>query len=229
MNGRGFWIWRLDKCENGNIDRLIAKCKLADISFVAVKCGNSGSQWKQFNKQLVDKFHSNNIKIYGWSYDIPSKINEQVKVVKSIEEMGADGYIIDAEIEWDKNQKAKAIEYMKELRRNTNFIIADAPWDVPQFHTGFPFAEFSVDVRSPQAYHVAHGISVEKTLERYKKSYGCNISSQVPSASVWTKCSFDDIEYFEKYIKNEGCSGYIMWAWDSCTSEVWRYLLNSKF
>lgn len=234
MKGRGIWIWRLNKCENGKLVDILKKCKKANIEWIAVKCGNAGVPWEQFNAALVTTCHVFGIKIYGWSYDLPTKIDEQVKVIKSISEIGANGYIIDAETEWDKGVKNKAVEYMKKIRENvpSDFIIADAPWDVPTYHGGFPFKEFSVDVRSPQVYFIAHGISFEKTWERYKKTWK-DISKHVPSCSTWSKptrkVTVSDIKKFEESAKQSGCPGVCHWEWAAIPRDIWEWFENNKY
>lgn len=248
--GRGFWIWRIDKYEDGNLDKIIEKCNRANISWLAVKAGDGGSLWKQFNSTLVNKLHDNNIKVLGWSYDYPNRAEKQAQVVSDVYSIGADGFIIDAEVEWDRctSPKKVASEYCEaiwELDLPSTFTIGDAPWDVPQAHSTFPFREFEalVSFRSPQNYWIAHGLSVKKSTERYHTSWS-NFDKQIPpprlikphipSGSVWDtkirQVTIEEVAYFESYVKfNMGLSSVCYWSWDACPSRIWSYFEGNKF
>lgn len=242
--GRGFWIWNLPKCEGGDVDKIIAKCKECHITWLSIKAGDQGRPWKQFSKTLVDKLHAAGIMVFGWSYDTPSAYRDQALVVKKVADAGADGFLFDAEIEWDKcpDPDAFAIKYLDEVvtKVPASFLLGDAPWDRPNVHQNFPFTEFGkvVDFRAPQAYWVAHKVSVETSCSKYwdswknyeslllgKRKLPQAVKPHYPSGSTWSDpdyvCTVKDVLYFENFMKDKGCKGVLHWVWDMCPQAIW--------
>lgn len=192
-SGRGMWIWVLARTEDGDLDRIIAKCKLCGITWLAIKAGDQGNSWmpsfrgkQQFNTHVVKRLHDAGIKVFGWSYDVPTRyksvdgavvtrpdvLKKQADVVKRVAGCGADGFIIDAEAEWNRAlfPDVEAETYMKlikEQRLPEDFLVGDAPWPLVQYHPSFPFTAFGkyVDFRSPQVYWTAQKLDKDHTVE----------------------------------------------------------------
>lgn len=232
-SGRGMYIWRLNNCEGGDIDKIIAKCTECAISWLAIKAGDQGRVWAQFNKDLVDKLHNVGIKVYGWSYDVPTKIDAQVKVIEKVYKDGADGYLSDSEVEWNNSCKPTAKLFTAKARSvvPADFVLGNCPWDVKNFHANFPYDELPTDLVTPQAYFVAHGISVKETWDRYVKSWGgVNvIKNHFPGGSVWGKVKPSEVEEFETLAKQAGCSGVLYWVWDNCPRDIWTWFKHNRW
>ncbi len=63
---------------------------------------------------------------------------------------------LDAEGAWDSNKKSDAIVMCERIRELApDALILDQPWPVPNYHSGFPWEEFSkyVDIHAPQYYY----------------------------------------------------------------------------
>lgn len=232
--GRVLYIWRLTRCENGNLTEIIRKCHLCGISGLVIKAGDQGKPWAQFSKILVDRLHAAGIRVYGWSYDVPDKIQDQFAVAQRVHDLGADGFLVDAETEWDNDPDADAhaAEYAGLLATlaGPNFSILDAPWDVVKFHRSFPFTAFSscMAARCPQNYHVAHGMSARRSWDRFVASwakYGAQrpaaVRPLIPSLSTWGTVTTDDIRLLERLAFEAGCPGVLHWVWDSVPDAIW--------
>ncbi len=177
------YIWVLARTENGNLDKIITKCKECNITWLAIKAGDQGSTgWMptrsgkpQFSASIVKRLHDAGIRVFGWSYDVPQRYKDdtgnvidrggvhlrQAKIVKAVADIGADGFIIDAEIEWDRavDPDLEAREYIAAIKAQClppDFLIADATWAAIAGHPRFPTTEFGkfVDFRCPQALWV---------------------------------------------------------------------------
>jgi len=176
------YIWVLSRCEGNSLDAVISKCHAANITWLAVKAGDQGSRgWMpthkglpQFSKSVVDRLHAAGLKVFGWSYDVPQKYTKngavvergnilvrQAQIVKAVADLGADGFIIDAETEWDRavTPDADARAYLKAIKDQglpDGFLLGDAPWAAVGGHPKFPTTEFGkgVDFRCPQALWV---------------------------------------------------------------------------
>lgn len=232
--GRNLYIWRLSRCERGNIERIIQRCKRCGITGLFIKAGDQGRPWGQFTQTLVERLHAAGLKVYGWSYDTPDRIQEQFDVARRVRDLGADGYLIDAEIEWDKDPKADAhaAEYADLLATlaSDRFCILDAPWDVVAAHRSFPFTAFSKGViaRCPQNYHIAHKMSVRKSWDRfwdswtkYGKQRPAAVRPLVPSLSAWGDVTAEDIRTAERLAFEAGCPGVVHWVWDMTPDCIW--------
>jgi len=177
------YIWVLARTEGGDLDKIIAKCKECNITWLAIKAGDQGSTgWMptrrglpQFSADIVKRLHDAGIRVFGWSYDCPRRyknakgvmvdrgdiLEKQAKIVKKVADAGADGFIIDAEVEWDRaeNPDTDAWAYLADIRAQglpPDFLLADAPWASVGAHPRFPTTEFGkgVDFRCPQALWV---------------------------------------------------------------------------
>jgi len=233
-SGRGFWIWRVKQ----DPARLADSVASMHGTWVAVKAGNRGTpsanrdtsgEWRnQFTPALVAAFHARGIKVYGWGWDEPCCLDKQVKLVQSVYDTGADGYIVDAEMPWDRGQKQTAARYMARVRAAVPswFILADAPWDVRHYHRQFPYDEFGrySSFRSPQVYWEAHGINVYTSFWRYVDSWG--VKGQVPSASAWGNVTPAQVAAFEMLARAAGMPGVLYWVRDSIPPDVYNWFVS---
>lgn len=173
--GKGDWIYFLNAATNRlggsvpsvvNLPTLMAYYKSVGMQYLVVKAGtgstnfNGGGSSPQFNSNLVYHAHAAGLLIFAYtrSYadDVPGEINMAARCFA----FGADGWVIDAEAEWEASRvgsagPAKAIEYGQGLRALfPNKFIAHAPFPIISFHSSFPYKEFGFfcDAVMPQAY-----------------------------------------------------------------------------
>lgn len=112
------------------------------------------ARWKE-SAPHVRRYQERGIRVYPWLYSRPWSWKSEVELFKRFVDEGADGVIIDAESPWDSGQRTTALRFMEALEKALpGVFIADAPWAYPNYHPGFPFAEFAtrVNARMPQAY-----------------------------------------------------------------------------
>ncbi|HKI69748.1 MAG TPA: immunoglobulin domain-containing protein, partial [Verrucomicrobiae bacterium] len=169
--GKGDWIWQLPTCTNhlggyvssvNDVQSLINWETNHGMQWITVKCGDGGTIWSQFNANLVATAHNAGLKIFGWAYaygnDVPGEINVALNALN----LGADGFIIDAESEYETtaNNVAKATQYASAIKAAypTRFL-AHAPFPIISVHSGFPYVAFGTycDAVMPQAYWAAIG------------------------------------------------------------------------
>lgn len=102
----------------------------------------------------IAAYHEAGLLVYPWLYSRPGCWRAEVEAFALLMECGADGVIIDAEIQWGAHA-ADAAAYMIALReRLGDAFIADAPWPWIAYHPEYPEKEFAdgVDARMLQAY-----------------------------------------------------------------------------
>ncbi len=181
--GKGDWIWQMPTTishlglASGDVQGVIDYEKSLGMKWITVKCGDGGGIWSQFNSDLITRAHAAGLKIFGWAYAYgnnaahygsgssqSANINGEINVALNALALGADGFIIDAEIEYETNatRAADATLYASTIKSSypTRFL-AHAPFPYINSHPGFPYIQFGIqcDAVMPQDYWGAIGIS----------------------------------------------------------------------
>lgn len=159
--GKGDWIWQMPSCQTAlgvpDVQGVIDYEKNKGMQWITVKCGDGGSTWSQFNADLVTRAHTAGLKIFGWAYAYGNNVPGEINVALNALALGADGFIIDAETEYETNvnRHVNAAAYSHAIKTNypTRFL-AHAPFPYISFHSGFPYVAFGTncDAVMPQAY-----------------------------------------------------------------------------
>jgi hypothetical protein len=164
--GKGDWIWQLPTCTNRlggyvgsvtDLQSLLDWEKSHGMQWIAVKCGDGGSLWSQFTADLVNRAHAAGLKIFGWAYAYGNNVSGEINVARNALSQGADGFIIDAEGEYESlaNNDLAAAQYCQGIRAvYPNRFLAHAPFPIVSLHAGYPYATFGTncDAVMPQAY-----------------------------------------------------------------------------
>ncbi len=175
--GKGDWIWHVSWATNKlggaapevvNLPTLMNYYKTRGLQFIIVKAGtgstnfNGGGSSPQFNSNLVHHAHAAGLLIFAYTRSYDDDVPGEIAMAANCFALGADGWIIDAEAEWENganqagpNGPARAIQYGEGLRALfPNKFIAHAPFPIISFHSSFPYKEFGYycDAVMPQAY-----------------------------------------------------------------------------
>jgi hypothetical protein len=182
--GKGDWIYKMPDTES----RLGVATTQAVINYeagmgmqwITVKCadGADTNDWSQFNPTLIAQAHAAGLKIFGWAYVYgnqsnnaagASNVQSEINAALTSLDQGADGFIIDAEIEYEApGQSNAAAQYCQGIRaRYPNTFLAYAPFpfitNYPGFtgHPNFPYAVFGYycDAVMPQTYWSNYSIT----------------------------------------------------------------------
>lgn len=175
--GKGDWIYFLNAATNKlggaapgvvNLPTLMSYYKAQGLQYIIIKAGtgstnfNGGGSGPQFNSNLVHHAHAAGLLIFAYTRSYDDDIQGEIDMAARCFALGADGWVIDAESEWESgatqagpNGPARAIQYGEGLRAlfPTKFI-AHAPFPIISFHSSFPYREFGFycDAVMPQAY-----------------------------------------------------------------------------
>ncbi len=176
--GKGDWIYYMSDATNrlgGNVssvtneNSLMLWYKSQGIRYIIIKAATSDQLFKgsyafpQFTSNLVNTAHANNILIFGYNRSYGSNVVGEVAISDYVFQQGADGFVWDAEAEWESNQTwigtngpALAWQLCSTVRSNwpTKFL-AHAPFPIISYHASFPYKEFGYwsDTIMPQIYH----------------------------------------------------------------------------
>ena len=173
--GKGDWIWQMSTTEShlglaaGNVQGVINYETNMHMQWITVKCGDGGNIYPsagspQFTADLVNRAHAAGLKIFGWAYAYGANVAGEIFIATNCLGLGADGFIIDAESEYEvlASNAAAATAYCQGIRAAypTRFL-AHAPFPYISSHAGFPYVAFGIycDAVMPQDYWGAIGIS----------------------------------------------------------------------
>ncbi|MEY4916528.1 MAG: hypothetical protein RL616_441 [Verrucomicrobiota bacterium] len=175
--GKGVWIFAMKDATNKlgghitavtNINSLMSYYKSAGLRYCIIKSATSDKLFGdcttggQLTSNLVSIAHSNSILVFGYNRSFGSNIVGEVAMADYVFNQGADGFVFDAETEWETghawitNGPAQAWQLCSQVRSNwPNKFLAHAPFPIIYFHTSFPYKEFGYwcDAVMPQIYH----------------------------------------------------------------------------
>ena len=176
--GKGEWIYSVTDATNrlgGHVNSvtnetsLMLHYKSQGIRYIIVKAGTSDQlfhgcyPFPQFTSNLVSIAHASGILIFGYNRSYGSNIVGEIAVADYVFSRGADGFVWDAEAEWEDtspwigaNGPLLAWQLCSTVRSNwpTRFL-AHAPFPIISYHPSFPYKEFGYwcDAVMPQIYH----------------------------------------------------------------------------
>ena len=176
--GKGDWIYSISDATNrlgghvntvSNETSLMLFYKTQGIRFIVVKAATSDQLFKgcysgpQFTRALVDTAHTNGLTIFGYNRSFGSNIVGEISIADYVFSQGADGFVWDAEAEWESNNSwigstgpSKAWRLCSTVRSNWPAkFLAHAPFPIISYHPTFPYKEFGYwcDAVMPQIYH----------------------------------------------------------------------------
>ena len=175
--GKGDWIYFMSLATNrlgGNIPSVTNETSLMlfyksiGIRYVIVKAATSDQLFDgsyptpQFTRQLVNLAHAHGLLIMGYNRSYGENVAAEIAVADYVFHQGADGFVWDAESEWESDQPwigtqgpAKAWQLCSTVRSNwPNKFLAHAPFPIVSYHPSFPYKEFGYwsDAVMPQVY-----------------------------------------------------------------------------
>lgn len=176
--GKGEWIYSLNSATNQlggyvlnvtNEPSLMSFLRGQGIRHIILKAGfgdqlfRGGRTGPQFTSNIVQLAHAYGLHIFGYNRSQGLHIAGEIAVADYVLSQGADGFVWDAEAEWESKQPwmggngpAKAWLMCGTVRAHwpTKFL-AHAPFPIITRHETFPYKEFGYwcDAVMPQIYH----------------------------------------------------------------------------
>jgi hypothetical protein len=245
--GKGFFIWEVKNCEGGDPSKIVAAAKAAGLSWVAIKIAD-GATKSNFDKDraldlvppVVDALRAAGIKVLGWQYVygfVPAA--EARAVIAPIKALGLDGFIVDAEAEYEKQGMASAAKTYMGLLRSAfpRLLIALCSYRFPDLHKTIPWDVFlgQCDLNMPQMYwEQAHNPTAQLTecVEQFR-----GLATKIDILPVgptyknrgWQP-TVADILGFQTASANLGLKGTGYFSWDECRRDlpaVWNAVAGS--
>ncbi|MDB6024965.1 MAG: hypothetical protein JWM68_1188 [Verrucomicrobiales bacterium] len=188
--GKGDWIYFMSAATNQlggnvpsvtNIASFMAFEKSQGINYIIVKAGTGSTNFNgdgsspQFTSNLVAQAHAVGLKIFGYTRSYGSDVPGEINVASYCFNRGADGFVLDAEAEWENNQPwigsngpSLALQLGQGIKNlwPTKFL-AHSPMPIISFHPSFPYKEFGFycDTVMPQIYHFSFDMTPSAAID----------------------------------------------------------------
>jgi hypothetical protein len=183
--GKGDWIYILPNAINKlggsvptvtDLPSLMAFFKNQGMKYVIIKAGEGDILYPsagapQFTAGVVNAAHAAGLWAFGYNRSYGLNIPGEVAISDYVFNIGADGFVFDAEIEWESqnlaNNTTLAIQLCSAVRTNwPNKFLAHSPFAYRNSHSSFPYKEFGYycDAVMPQDYFIEFGETPTTTV-----------------------------------------------------------------
>src|ERR1051325_5796548 len=174
--GKGDWVYSMTDATNKlgghissvtNENSLMLFYKSQGIHYMIVKIGTGATLFNgcygfpQLTTYLINTAHANGILVFGYNRSYATNVAGEVAIADFVFNHGADGFVWDAEAEWESGAIGSqgptlAWQQCSTVRSNwPNKFLAHAPFPIISLHNSFPYKEFGYwsDAIMPQIYH----------------------------------------------------------------------------
>ncbi len=206
--GKGDWIYYLSMATNhlgGHVSSVTSINTLMDyyvsqgLKWFVVKAGtgstnfNGSGSTPQFTSTLVNAAHAKGLKIFGYTRSYGDNIQGEIDIATRCFNLGADGFILDAESEWESGHQgtqgpSKAIQLCSGIKAAwpTKWL-GHAPFPYISLHSSFPYKEFGYycDTVMPQDYWYSIGVSpstMVADMDREWRNWQASLTGQWTNA-----------------------------------------------
>jgi len=202
--GKGDWIYILNQAINQlgggvpgvtNLSSLMIHEKNQGMQYLIIKAGDGDQLFPsaanpQFTSNVVSAAHAAGLKVFGYNRSFGHNIPGEIAIADYVFNVGADGFVIDAESEWESqnlpHNAALAIRLCQGIRTNwPDKFLAHSPFAYIHAHKSFPYKEFGYycDAVMPQAYWIEFGESPSVTAYRMNTNW---VGWQNGLTDIWT-------------------------------------------
>ena len=174
--GKGDWIYSIQDATNKvgghiasvtNENSLMLFYKSQGLRYVIVKTATGANLYNacygfpQLTTHFINTAHANGLWVFGYNRSYATNTAGEVAIADFVFNQGADGFVWDAEAEWESGAigtqgPALAWQQCSTVRSNwPNKFLAHAPFPIIYLHSSFPYKEFGYwcDAVMPQIYH----------------------------------------------------------------------------
>jgi hypothetical protein len=239
--GKGFFIWQIPNCENGDVAAIATLAQQANFSHVLIKVAdgaysyNVTSNGTDLVPPLVQALRARGIQAWGWHYiygDAP--LDEANKAIQRIQQTQVEGYVLDVEGEFKQPGKDQAARQFLDRFRAVypSFPLALCSYRFPSLHPQIPWQIFleRCDYNMPQVYWLfAHnpGEQLRRSVSEFQGITPFRPIVPVGSAYVagnWAPTPSDMVEFLQT-AQSLNLSAANFWEWANCRAnlpEVWN-------
>ena len=247
LKGKGFFIWKVTNCENGDPSAIANYAQKAGLSHVLIKIANGiydfnydSASKKDLVTPVAIALKDKGIQVWGWHYvfgDLPKE--EARAAIRQLEKIPLDGYVIDAESEY-KDKYTPCRTFLNDLRSVfPDFPIALSSFRYPKLHPQLPWKDFliKVDINMPQVYWEQADNPAEQLRRSISEFQIINPSRQIiPTGAAYAandwKPSIQDINDFMNAAVEMNLPAINFYSWDYCRSklpQIWDTIADFRW
>lgn len=245
LTGKGMMIWKIPNCEGGDPDKIASIAYKGGFSHILIKIADGTVAYNKnkttgedYIPDVVDALRAKGLGVWGWHYIYgyyPS--SEAAIAISQVNKYSLDGYVIDAEAEFEATGMSTAAStFMTALRKglpSTPVALCSFRW--PSYHPSFPWSTFlnKCNFNMPQVYWMsAHNpaYQLEKSLNEFKA-----MSPSLPlmptgpafSENSWTPTAAEVITFLDT-ARSLGMNAANFFSWDECQNltTLWNAIYN---
>jgi hypothetical protein len=237
LTGKGFMIWKIKDCENGNADQIADMARRSGLSQVLIKVADGPYAYNYDLTTKVDRvppvadaLHKRGIQVWGWQYIYGNNPSGEAKIaISQVNKYHLDGFVIDAEGEFKVAGKDTAAKtYISQLRSglpNTPLALCSYRW--PYYHPQFPWKVFldKCDLNMPQVYWISShnpAAQLQRSVNEFKAMSPYRPIIPVGptfSYSGWTPTEADHNEFYQA-VKDLNLQAFNYFSWDWCRKNM---------
>ena len=256
---KGDWVYVLSTATNhlgGNVSSVTSVATLMSyeasqgMNWIVIKSGEGSTNFpngtQQLTSSVITAAHNAGLKIFGYTRSYGVNVGGEIKIATNTMVLGADGYIIDAEIEWESANLANNTTVASNLLGGIkavfpNRFLGHSPSMYISVHSSFPYKQFGLycDATMPQAYWKEFGISSSAVVSDMDSEWsnwqdglsGAWTNAIKPIAPIgegWNGVTGSEITTFYNTLKADanpataiGYQGISWWRADLHTAAMW--------
>ncbi len=242
LQGKGYFIWMVPKCESANPTAIAKTARSANLTHILIKIADGIYKYNVEKSTLYDyippvaaELKRTGIQVWGWHYVYGmDPVGEARIAIQRVKELELDGYVIDAEIEYKTAGRAAAARtFMSKLRAELpNTPIALSSFRYPSLHPQFPWKEFlsQCDLNMPQMYwEKAHnpGSQLARCVKEFQAMTPFRPvlpTGAAYGAGTWRPTAADIVEFLDK-VQNLQIPAANFYSWDESRGrfpDLWK-------
>lgn len=159
--GKGWFIWNVSACENGDPAAIAALARAAGVGHVLIKIADGLVPWNgALVAPVARALRAIGVQVFGWHYVYSfNPAGEATIAVNRMHELELDGLVYNAEQQFrdNPNNRAAANTLLARTRdRLPGIPVGLSSYRYPRYHPQFPWREFlfGIDFNMPQVYWI---------------------------------------------------------------------------
>lgn len=249
LEGKGFYIWQIRRCEGGDANAIADEAELAGLTHCLIKIADGTNPYNidsNTGSDLVppvsSALTSRGIQVWGWHYVYGyDPLGEADIAIQRIQTLGLDGYAVDVEAPYKQPGRDEAArQFLGRLRASLpTFPMALSSYRYPTYHPQIPWVEFleKVDINMPQVYWVESHNPGEQLIRSLREFEALTpFRPIIPTGSAyiqgdWSPTLNDINEFLQTAIDlNMSAANFWEWGhtriyapelWDAVAAFVW--------
>lgn len=250
--GKGMFIWLLERCSGGDMNKLVEECLIMKFNWVSIKVANGvsvykGSYWtgrqqQALLDQVVPLLKAAGIEVHFWGYSYGLRPGrESNPILEMIAKHKPLSYTINAEKEYKEPGMANAASvHIKAIKWGMEISASDEIPDIPillssyrwpSVHPEFPWRAFAdlIDAWNPQVYWQGASNPVDQLIRSVKENQKIKNVPVIPAGTIYPHGNWwptpAQLRRFDAAAQNLGLLGVHYWEWyygETKKPELWQ-------